>query len=110
MRWLYPPERLKEIPLSTSSRWWRCSPFGFVDPNQQAEIYVFEQFGGTFTFKLENGSRQIPEGAGAADPGFAGNHLQFKLVEHSIRAISDEKHNVPTEIALPIASASWYVS
>ena len=68
MRWLYPPERLKEIPLSTSSRWWRCSPFGFVDPNQQAEIYVFEQFGGTFTFKLENGAMQYHPGKAKCTP------------------------------------------
>ena len=65
---LYPPERLKEIPLSTSSRWWRCSPFGFVDPNQQAELYVFEQFGGTFTFKLENGAMQYHPGKAKCTP------------------------------------------
>jgi hypothetical protein len=45
---LYSPERLAKVPVSTSSRWWRCSPHGYVDPDNQTTIYVFEHFGGTF--------------------------------------------------------------
>ena len=36
---LYPADRLEKIPRSVSSRWWRCAPHGFVDPDQQTEIY-----------------------------------------------------------------------
>jgi len=52
---LYPRDRIAKIPLSVSSRWWRCAPHGYVDP-EQTTIYVSEYFGGTFTFTLRDGA------------------------------------------------------
>ena len=37
---LYPAKQLEAIPTSVSSRWWRCRPFGFVDPDEQTKAYV----------------------------------------------------------------------
>ncbi len=46
------------------------SPRGFVDPNQQTEIYVFEHFGGTFTFKLQEGAFAYHPGRATCTPPF----------------------------------------
>jgi hypothetical protein len=59
---LYASDRLTKLPLSVSSRWWRCAPHGFVDPGGQTEIYVFEHFGGTFTFKVQTGAFEYHPG------------------------------------------------
>jgi hypothetical protein len=65
---LYAPDRLGKIPRSVSSRWWRCAPHGYVDPDRQTEIYVFEHFGGTFTFKVEDGAFAYHPGQAACTP------------------------------------------
>jgi hypothetical protein len=52
---LYPPERLAQISTSVSSRWWRCSALGYVDPAKQTAIYVTERLGGTFVFEVATG-------------------------------------------------------
>jgi hypothetical protein len=65
---LYSPDRLGKIPRSVSSRWWRCAPHGYVDPDKQTEIYVFEHFGGTFTFKIETGAFAYHSGQAACTP------------------------------------------
>jgi hypothetical protein len=65
---LYPPDRLAKLPLSVSSRWWRCAPQGFVDPSEQSEIYVFEYFGGTFTFMVRTGRFEYHPGHKTCDP------------------------------------------
>ena len=59
---LYPAKQLEAIPASVSSRWWRCRPFGFVDPDEQTKVYVFEHFGGTFTFDLSTGTHEYQPG------------------------------------------------
>ena len=59
---LYPAKQLEAIPTSVSSRWWRCRPFGFVDPDEQTKVYVFEHFGGTFTFDLSTGTHEYQPG------------------------------------------------
>jgi len=65
---LYSPDRLGKIPRSVSSRWWRCAPHGYVDPGKQTEIYVFEHFGGTFTFNVESGAFAYHSGQAACTP------------------------------------------
>ncbi len=65
---LYAPDRLSKIPRSVSSRWWRCAPQGYVDPDKQTEIYVFEHFGGTFTFKVESGAFAYHPGQAKCTP------------------------------------------
>jgi hypothetical protein len=65
---LYSPERLAKVPLSTSSRWWRCSPQGYVDPGEQTTIYVFEHFGGTFTFDVRDGTFEYHPGRAECHP------------------------------------------
>ena len=65
---LYSEDRLKKIPLSVSSRWWRCAPHGFVDPGEQTEIYVFEHLGGTFTFKVQSGAFAYHPGRATCTP------------------------------------------
>jgi hypothetical protein len=59
---LYEAERLKSIPQSVSSRWWRCAPHGFSDPEEQTKVYVFEYFGGTFVFDLVSGEHKYSSG------------------------------------------------
>jgi hypothetical protein len=59
---LYPVKQLEAIPISVSSRWWRCRPFGFVDPGEQTKVYVFEHFGGTFAFDLSTGTHEYQPG------------------------------------------------
>jgi hypothetical protein len=65
---LYSADRLGKIPRSVSSRWWRCAPHGYVDPDKQTEIYVFEHFGGTFTFKVESGAFSYHPGQAKCTP------------------------------------------
>jgi hypothetical protein len=60
---LYSKEQLAKIPVSVSSRWWRCSPYGFVDPDKQTKVYVFEYFGGTFVFDLATGAFKYNSGS-----------------------------------------------
>jgi hypothetical protein len=59
---LYPSKQLEAIPTSVSSRWWRCRPFGFVDPAEQTKVYVFEHYGGTFVFDLSTGKQEYHPG------------------------------------------------
>jgi hypothetical protein len=59
---LYPKERVSSIPRSVSSRWWRCNPFGFVDPSEQTTVYAFEHFGGTFSFSFSSRSFKYSPG------------------------------------------------
>jgi hypothetical protein len=65
---LYSPDRLAKIPRSTSSRWWRCSPHGYVDPDGQTRVYVFEYFGGTFTFNVSDGAFEHHPGLAECRP------------------------------------------
>jgi hypothetical protein len=59
---LYSAKRIEAIRTSESSRWWRCRPFGFVDPGEQTKVYVFEHFGGTFVFDLSTGQQEYHPG------------------------------------------------
>jgi hypothetical protein len=60
---LYSREQLSNIPVSVSSRWWRCvSPRGFSDPDEQTTAYITEHLGGTFTFKVQNGTFEYHHG------------------------------------------------
>ena len=55
--------------VPVSSRWWRSALLaGFVDAHEQAEIYVFEHFGGTFTFELQNGAFAYHPGRATCAP------------------------------------------
>lgn len=65
---LYKDDRIRKIPTSVSSRWWRCSPHGFVDPDHQTEVFAFEHFGGTFTFKVQTGAFAYQPGKKKCDP------------------------------------------
>jgi hypothetical protein len=65
---LYSADRLGKIPRSVSSRWWRCAPHGYVDPDEQTEIYVLEHFGGTFTFKIQSGAFAYHPGRASCTP------------------------------------------
>ena len=67
---LYTSKQIEVIRTSESSRWWRCRPFGFVDPDEQAKVYVFEHFGGTFVFDLSSGKQEYHPGqASCQQPG-----------------------------------------
>jgi hypothetical protein len=59
---LYASKQVEAIPTSVSSRWWRCRPFGFVDPDEQEKVYVSEHFGGTFVFDLSTGKQEYHPG------------------------------------------------
>lgn len=59
---LYPRGKLRDIPVSVSSRWWRCVPVGYVDPQGQTRVYVGEHFGGTFVFDLATGRSEYQPG------------------------------------------------
>ena len=59
---LYPAKQLEAISTSVSSRWWRCRPFGFVDPDEPTKVYVFEHFCGTFVFDLSTGTHEYQPG------------------------------------------------
>ena len=49
---LYGAVELATVPRSRSSRWWRCRPTGFVDPDGDTQIYVREYRGGEFVVTL----------------------------------------------------------
>ena len=49
---LYGEEKLSDVPRSVSSRWWRCQPTGFVDPETETRIYIREYLGGEFVLAL----------------------------------------------------------
>ena len=59
---LYTSKQMEAIRTSESSRWWRCRPFGFVDPDEQTKVYVLEHFGGTFVFDLSTGKHEYHPG------------------------------------------------
>ncbi len=65
---LYKAEQLPTIRRSVSSRWWRCSPFHFVDQREQTKVYVREALGGYFVFDLPNGSFTYSAGEAACEP------------------------------------------
>ena len=52
---LYSKEKLEKIPRSISSRYWRCAPLHFVEPEQKT-VYVPEALGGYFVFTLSTGA------------------------------------------------------
>jgi hypothetical protein len=52
---LYDKEGIATVPTSVSSRWWRCNPVGFVDPDQETEVYIGEFRGGFFRVKVATG-------------------------------------------------------
>lgn len=60
---LYPADKLSKISASVSSRHWRCRPWGFVDPKEQARVYVGEALGGLFIFDLGSGQVRYEPGA-----------------------------------------------
>jgi hypothetical protein len=59
---LYGPGKVERIRASASSRWWRCSPFGFADREKQTSVYVREVLGGVFVFELATGRFKYTEG------------------------------------------------
>ena len=65
---LYDAAKLSAVPRSTSSRWWRCRPFGFVDPASESALYVREYFGGEFVFSLTSGSFEYRAGQAPCQP------------------------------------------
>lgn len=52
---LYPEDRISKIDHSESSRHWRGTAFGFVDPSAQTKIYVMDCFLNTFVFEAQTG-------------------------------------------------------
>jgi hypothetical protein len=65
---LYTSDQLRSIGSSVSSRWWRCSPLGFVDPREQTKIYVREALGGDFVFELGSGRFSYSPGKAECQP------------------------------------------
>jgi hypothetical protein len=62
---LYSQAQIFELPLSASSRWWRCGPTGtFGEPNK---ISTGEYFGGRFTFDIEKATFQYHPGTAPCD-------------------------------------------
>ena len=59
---LYDEARLGKIPMSISSRWWRCRHMGWVDPPQQTKVFVFEHLGGNFAFRFADGGFEYSPG------------------------------------------------
>jgi hypothetical protein len=59
---LYDEKRLVKIPTSVSSRHWRCTPYHFVEPDEQKTVYVPEALGGYFVFDLATGAVVHHEG------------------------------------------------
>ena len=60
---LYGEEDLPRIARSVSSRWWRCKPFGWSDPDKQTRVYLHEALEGYFVFDLTDGSHSHEPGA-----------------------------------------------
>lgn len=65
---LYAPDQLGSIKQSVSSRWWRCSPFHFVDPHEQTKVHVRESLGGYFVFELLAGTFTYFKGTAECQP------------------------------------------
>ena len=65
---LYGEEQLSEVPRSVSSRWWRCRPTGFVDPETETRIYVREVLGGEFVLALSPPSFTYHPGQAECSP------------------------------------------
>jgi hypothetical protein len=65
---LYDAAKLSAVPRSTSSRWWRCRPFGFVDPGSETSLYVREHLGGEFVFSLTAPSFEYRAGQAPCQP------------------------------------------
>lgn len=65
---LYTPEQLSSIKQSVSSRWWRCSPFHFVNLQEQTKVYVAESLGGYFVFELLTGKFTYFKGTAECQP------------------------------------------
>jgi hypothetical protein len=65
---LYGEERMSEVPRSVSSRWWRCRPTGFVDPDPETRICVREVLGGEFVLALSPPSFSYHPGAAECSP------------------------------------------
>ena len=65
---LYGEERLSDVPQSVSSRWWRCQPIGFVDPETETRIYVREVLGGEFVLALSPPSFTYHPGTAECSP------------------------------------------
>lgn len=61
-------EEVSEVPRSVSSRWWRCRPTGFVDPQTENRIYVREVLGGEFVLALSPPSFTYHPGAAECSP------------------------------------------
>lgn len=53
---LHKSENVAKITRSVSSRYWRCAPRHFVDPDGQSLVYVRESLGGYFVFDLAPGT------------------------------------------------------
>lgn len=66
---LYDEEAIKTVPTSVSSRWWRCNPIGFVDPDRQTEIYISEFRGGLFRLTVATGLVRYEEGTASCGRG-----------------------------------------
>jgi hypothetical protein len=66
---LYSAKQIEAIRTSESSRWWRCRPFGFVDPDEQTKVYVVEHFGGTIVFDLLTGKQEYHSGQATCQQG-----------------------------------------
>ena len=62
---LYSEAQLAEVPLSVSSRWWRCGEAEWADAELQREVVVADHSGGRFLFDLSNGSYRYEPGDGA---------------------------------------------
>ena len=60
---LYSSSLQEKIPASVSSRHWRCQPVHFVEPKEQARVYVPEVLGGYFVFTLATGEMVYTAGA-----------------------------------------------
>ena len=65
---LYSPARLSRVPMSTSSRWWRCGARAFVDPDRQTKVFVTEKLGGMFVFDLRSATFTYSAGDLKCDP------------------------------------------
>ena len=59
---LYSSDRLSKLPMSVSSRWWRCAARGYVDPDKETAVYVMERLGGTFVFEPATGKFEYRPG------------------------------------------------
>ena len=59
---LYAAAQIEKVPQSVSSRHWRCTPYHFVEPDEQLSVYVPEVLGGYFVFTLANGTMKYEKG------------------------------------------------